>query len=78
MYIPQYPGKTHEDGSEKLPRFEVCPATVTSNGRFTPWPTGSTTTTEVVVALAPVDGALHEFNTLDTLGFDAPEFQCGR
>lgn len=33
-------------------------------------------TTDAVIALAPVEGALHQFNTLDTLGLDAPEFQC--
>jgi ABC transporter substrate binding protein (PQQ-dependent alcohol dehydrogenase system) len=33
--------------------------------------------TDAVIALAPVEGALHEFNTLDTLGFDKPEFHCG-
>jgi ABC transporter substrate binding protein (PQQ-dependent alcohol dehydrogenase system) len=33
-------------------------------------------TTDAVVALAPVEGALHEFNNLDTLGLDAPEFRC--
>jgi ABC transporter substrate binding protein (PQQ-dependent alcohol dehydrogenase system) len=33
-------------------------------------------TTDAVIALAPVEGALHQFNTLDTLGTDEPEFQC--
>jgi len=33
-------------------------------------------TTDAVVALAPVEGALHERNNLDTLGYDAPEFHC--
>ena len=31
---------------------------------------------EVVIALAPVEGALHQFNNLDTLGLDEPEFIC--
>lgn len=35
-------------------------------------------TTDAVVALAPVEGALHELNNLDTLGYDAPEFHCTR
>jgi ABC transporter substrate binding protein (PQQ-dependent alcohol dehydrogenase system) len=29
-----------------------------------------------VVGLAPVEGALHKDNNLDTLGLDAPEFHC--
>ncbi|MDJ0614547.1 MAG: ABC transporter substrate-binding protein [Rhizobiaceae bacterium] len=29
-----------------------------------------------VVALAPLDGFLHQFNELDTLGIDQPESQC--
>ena len=33
-------------------------------------------TTDAVIALAPVEGALHQFNNLDTLGRDEPEFQC--
>jgi ABC transporter substrate binding protein (PQQ-dependent alcohol dehydrogenase system) len=33
-------------------------------------------THDAVVALAPVDGALHQTNTLDTLGPDQPEFNC--
>lgn len=33
-------------------------------------------TTDAVIALAPVEGALHQFNNLDTLGLDAPEFRC--
>ncbi len=33
-------------------------------------------TTDTVIALAPVEGALHQFNTLDTLGLDEPEFTC--
>jgi ABC transporter substrate binding protein (PQQ-dependent alcohol dehydrogenase system) len=33
-------------------------------------------THDAVVALAPVDGALHQTNTLDTLGPDQPEFHC--
>jgi ABC transporter substrate binding protein (PQQ-dependent alcohol dehydrogenase system) len=34
-------------------------------------------TAEAVIGLAPVEGALHESNNLDTLGFDKPEFHCG-
>lgn len=33
-------------------------------------------TVDTVVALAPVEGALHQFNNLDTLGLDEPEFIC--
>lgn len=33
-------------------------------------------TERAVVALAPIDGFLHQSNTLDTLGADAPESQC--
>ena len=33
-------------------------------------------TSDAVIALAPVEGALHQFNTLDTLGLDEPEFSC--
>ncbi len=33
-------------------------------------------TADAVIALAPVEGALHQFNNLDTLGFDEPEFHC--
>lgn len=33
-------------------------------------------TTDMVIALAPVEGALHQRNTLDTLGSDEPEFHC--
>ncbi len=33
-------------------------------------------TGDTVIALAPVEGALHQFNNLDTLGFDEPEFHC--
>jgi ABC transporter substrate binding protein (PQQ-dependent alcohol dehydrogenase system) len=33
-------------------------------------------TERAVVALAPIDGFLHQSNTLDTLGIDAPESQC--
>ena len=29
-----------------------------------------------VIATAPVDGFLHQTNTLDTLGDDAPETPC--
>ena len=29
-----------------------------------------------VVALAPLDGFLHQFNELDTLGIDEPENRC--
>lgn len=35
-------------------------------------------TEEAVVGLAPVEGALHQFNVLDTLGLDEPEFVCGQ
>lgn len=35
-------------------------------------------TTDAIVGLAPVEGALHELNNLDTLGYDAPEFHCNR
>jgi ABC transporter substrate binding protein (PQQ-dependent alcohol dehydrogenase system) len=34
-------------------------------------------THNAVVALAPVEGALHQKNNLDTLGADEPEFRCG-
>ena len=30
-----------------------------------------------VVALAPLENFLHQTNSLDTLGVDAPEFRCG-
>jgi ABC transporter substrate binding protein (PQQ-dependent alcohol dehydrogenase system) len=33
-------------------------------------------TADAVIALAPVEGALHQFNNLDTLGLDEPEFNC--
>lgn len=33
-------------------------------------------TTNAVVGLAPVEGMLHEGNTLDSLGSDAPQFNC--
>lgn len=33
-------------------------------------------THDAVVALAPVEGALHQKNNLDTLGVDEPEFRC--
>jgi ABC transporter substrate binding protein (PQQ-dependent alcohol dehydrogenase system) len=33
-------------------------------------------TTDAVITLAPVDNALHQRNTLDTLGPDEPEFKC--
>ena len=33
-------------------------------------------TADTVIALAPVEGALHQFNNLDTLGLDEPEFIC--
>jgi len=35
-------------------------------------------TEEAVVGLAPVEGALHQYNVLDTLGLDQPEFVCNR
>jgi ABC transporter substrate binding protein (PQQ-dependent alcohol dehydrogenase system) len=34
-------------------------------------------THDAVVAVAPVEGALHQKNNLDTLGPDEPEFRCG-
>jgi len=34
-------------------------------------------THDAVVALAPVEGALHQKNNLDTLGADESEFRCG-
>ncbi|HEX2337484.1 MAG TPA: amino acid ABC transporter substrate-binding protein [Hyphomicrobiaceae bacterium] len=34
-------------------------------------------THDAVVALAPVEGALHQKNNLDTLGVDQSEFRCG-
>jgi ABC transporter substrate binding protein (PQQ-dependent alcohol dehydrogenase system) len=34
-------------------------------------------THDAVLAVAPVDGALHQKNNLDTLGVDEPEFRCG-
>jgi ABC transporter substrate binding protein (PQQ-dependent alcohol dehydrogenase system) len=34
-------------------------------------------THDAVVAVAPVEGALHQKNNLDTLGVDEPEFRCG-
>jgi ABC transporter substrate binding protein (PQQ-dependent alcohol dehydrogenase system) len=34
-------------------------------------------THDAVVGLAPVEGALHQKNNLDTLGADEPEFRCG-
>ncbi len=33
-------------------------------------------TPNAVVGLTPVEGALHQFNTLDTLGIDEPQFHC--
>lgn len=33
-------------------------------------------TTEAVIAVAPIEGYLHETNVLDTLGIDAPESPC--
>ncbi|MGQ0485014.1 MAG: ABC transporter substrate-binding protein [Hyphomicrobiales bacterium] len=33
-------------------------------------------TADAVIGLAPVEGALHQFNNLDTLGLDEPEFHC--
>jgi ABC transporter substrate binding protein (PQQ-dependent alcohol dehydrogenase system) len=33
-------------------------------------------TTNAVVGLAPVEGVLHKDNTLDSLGIDAPQFDC--
>ena len=33
-------------------------------------------THNAVVGLTPVEGALHQFNTLDTLGIDEPQFHC--
>ena len=33
-------------------------------------------THNAVIAEAPLDGFLHETNTLDTLGTDEPEQQC--
>jgi ABC transporter substrate binding protein (PQQ-dependent alcohol dehydrogenase system) len=33
-------------------------------------------TADAVVGLAPVEGVLHEKNTLDSLGLDEPEFKC--
>jgi ABC transporter substrate binding protein (PQQ-dependent alcohol dehydrogenase system) len=35
-------------------------------------------THDAVIALAPVEGALHQKNNLDTLGPDEPEFRCPR
>jgi ABC transporter substrate binding protein (PQQ-dependent alcohol dehydrogenase system) len=34
-------------------------------------------TTNAVVGLAPVEGVLHQNNTLDSLGLDVSEFRCG-
>ena len=31
-----------------------------------------------VVALAPIEGFLHQTTELDTLGLDAPESQCNK
>jgi ABC transporter substrate binding protein (PQQ-dependent alcohol dehydrogenase system) len=33
---------------------------------------------DAVLAVAPVEGVLHQRNTLDTLGPDEPEFRCRR
>jgi ABC transporter substrate binding protein (PQQ-dependent alcohol dehydrogenase system) len=33
-------------------------------------------TPNAVVGLTPVEGALHQYNTLDTLGTDEPQFRC--
>ena len=33
-------------------------------------------THNAVIALAPIDGFLHQHNNLDTLGTDAPESRC--
>jgi ABC transporter substrate binding protein (PQQ-dependent alcohol dehydrogenase system) len=33
-------------------------------------------TPNAVVGLTPVEGALHQYNNLDTLGTDAPQFHC--
>jgi ABC transporter substrate binding protein (PQQ-dependent alcohol dehydrogenase system) len=35
-------------------------------------------THDAVTAIAPVEGALHQKNNLDTLGPDEPEFRCGK
>ena len=35
-------------------------------------------THDAVIAIAPVEGALHQKNNLDTLGPDEPEFRCGK
>jgi ABC transporter substrate binding protein (PQQ-dependent alcohol dehydrogenase system) len=50
-------------------------------GSFRPWDrqlrqATLLATEEAVIGLAPVEGALHQFNTLDTLGTDEPEFSC--
>jgi ABC transporter substrate binding protein (PQQ-dependent alcohol dehydrogenase system) len=34
-------------------------------------------THDAVLGLAPIEGALHQKNNLDTLGVDEPEFRCG-
>jgi ABC transporter substrate binding protein (PQQ-dependent alcohol dehydrogenase system) len=34
-------------------------------------------THDAVLALTPVEAALHQKNNLDTLGVDEPEFRCG-
>jgi ABC transporter substrate binding protein (PQQ-dependent alcohol dehydrogenase system) len=52
-------------------------------GSFRPWSrqlrqTLILGTHDTVVALAPVDGALHQKNNLDTLGPDQPEFRCAQ
>jgi ABC transporter substrate binding protein (PQQ-dependent alcohol dehydrogenase system) len=35
-------------------------------------------THDAVITIAPVEGALHQKNNLDTLGPDEPEFRCGK
>ena len=52
-------------------------------GSFRPWDhqlrQAMLLATETAVSgLAPVEGALHQFNTLDTLGLDEPEFACAQ
>jgi ABC transporter substrate binding protein (PQQ-dependent alcohol dehydrogenase system) len=78
-------------GNRKTPERMLADALLDSNltlelykgfpGSFRPWNRQLRqpillTTSHAVVGLAPVEGALHQHNTLDTLGIDAPQFRC--
>jgi ABC transporter substrate binding protein (PQQ-dependent alcohol dehydrogenase system) len=64
---------------DQEPRLELYKGTP---GSFRPWSHQLRQpillgTHDAVVAVAPVEGALHQRNNLDTLGPDEPEFRCG-